>query len=60
MESCEHSALSAKHDLERRFGIKVHSMVNAEDILRAMENGVISSEEHREKLKAYLAQYKGE
>ena len=60
MESCEHSALSAKHDLEKRFGIKVHSMVNAEDILRAMENGVISSEEHREKLKAYLAQYKGE
>ena len=59
MESCEHSAFSAKHDLEKRFGIKIHPMVNAEDILHAMESGVISSEEHREKLKAYLAQYKG-
>ena len=59
MESCEHSAFSAKHDLEKRFGIKIHPMVNAEDILHAMESGVISSEEYREKLTAYLAQYKG-
>ncbi|MBQ8524574.1 MAG: helix-turn-helix domain-containing protein [Clostridia bacterium] len=60
MESAARSSLSAKHDIEKRYGIKIYSIVNADDIVKAIENGVILAGEYFEKLKEYLNRYKGE
>ena len=60
MESSNHSPLSAKHEIEHRYGVKIHPIVNADDIIRAAENGVISAGEHFEKLKEYMKCYNGE
>ena len=59
MERSDHSSLSAKHEIERRYGVKIHPIVNAEDILKAMEGGVITAGDHFEELKDYLKCYKG-
>ncbi len=59
MERSDLSSLSAKHEIEREYGVKIHPIVNAEDILRAMENGVITAGDHFEVLKNYLNNYKG-
>ena len=60
MESTENSSLSAKHEIERRYDVKIHPIVNANDILRAIESGVITAGEYLEKLKDYVKRYKGE
>ncbi len=60
MESSERSALSAKHEIENRYGVKIHPIVNADDIIKATQSGVITAGEYSEKLKAYLKRYKGE
>ncbi len=60
MESADRSPFSAKHEIENRYGVKIHPIVNAEDIIKAMENGVITAGEYYEKLKAYMKRYKGE
>ena len=59
MERSDHSSLSAKHEIERRYGVKIHPIVNVEDILKAMEGGVITAGDHFEELKDYLKCYKG-
>ncbi len=60
MESSDHSSLSAKHEIEKRFGVKIHPIVNTDDIIRAMESGVITAGEYYEKMKDYFKRYKGE
>lgn len=60
MENANHSGLSAKHEIERRYGLKIHSIVNADDIVKAAENGVIAGGEYLEQMKAYMKRYKGE
>ena len=60
MESSDKSSLSAKREIETRYGVKIHPIVNADDIIRAMESGVIASGEYLDKLKDYLKHYKGE
>ena len=60
MECSEHSSLSAKHEIENRYGVKIHPIVNAEDIIKAIENGVITAGEYFEQLKDYMKRYKGE
>lgn len=60
MESAEHSALSAKHEIENRYGVKIHPIVNAEDIIKAIQSGVITAGEYLEKLKDYMERYRGE
>ncbi len=60
MESSDHSALSAKHEIENRYGVKIHPIVNADDIIKATQSGVITAGEYSEKLETYLKCYKGE
>ena len=60
MESSNHSSLSAKHEIENRYGVKIHPIVNADDIIKAIESGVITAGEYFEKLKDYMKRYKGE
>lgn len=52
--------LSAKHEIENRYGVKIHPIVNADDIIKAIESGVITAGEYFEKLKDYMKRYKGE
>lgn len=59
MERFDHSFLSAKHEIENRYGVKIHSVVNAEDILKSFESGVITSAKYHEEMKEYLKHYKG-
>jgi len=59
MERAEQSSFSARHEIENRYGVKIHPIVNAEDILKAMESGVITAGEHFNELKKYLKCYKG-
>ena len=60
MERSDHSSLSAKHEIENRYGVKIHPIVNADDIIKAIESGVITAGEYFEKLKDYMKRYKGE
>jgi len=60
MERSDHSSLSAKHEIEKRYGVKIHPIVNADDIIKATQSGVITAGEYFEKLKDYMKRYKGE
>ena len=59
MESGLDSSLSAKREIESRYGVQIHPIAGAEDILKAMESGVLTAGEHCERLREYLKQYKG-
>ena len=50
----EKSAVQEAYD---EFGVKVYSIVTVEDIIEAIETGVIGGKEHLEALRAYRAQY---
>jgi orotate phosphoribosyltransferase len=51
--------LSARQEIEQAFGVKIHAIVSAEDILRAVEHGVVGGGEHLDALRSYLAENKG-
>ena len=59
MERSDNSLLSAKRIIEKRYGIRIYPIVNADDIIEAMENGVISAGEYADKLKDYMKLYRG-
>ena len=52
--------MSAKHIIENKFGVKIHPIVNTEDIIKSIESGVISANEYLDDMKEYLRHYKGE
>ncbi len=60
MERSDESGFSACHEIEKHYGVKIHSIVTVEDIIRAIENHVIGGEEYLSEMKAYWKQYKGE
>jgi len=60
MERSNHSTLSAKHEIEHRYGVKIHPIVNSDDIIKAIESGVITAGEYFEQLKEYMKRYNGE
>lgn len=51
------NGLTAKEEIEKRFGIKIHSIVTITDIISAMENGVISNTEYLQTMKLYQEKY---
>ncbi len=57
MEKGLTSDLSAVQEVYRDFGIKVCSIVTINDIIAALENGVIPGREHVEAMKAYRKEY---
>ena len=59
MERSEHSGFSACREIEKHYGVKIHSIVTVDDIIRAMERHVIGGEAYLMKIKAYCEQYKG-
>lgn len=60
MERGGSSALSARHEIERAHGIKIHAIVTVEDIIRALEKGVIGGAEYLDALKGYRDEFGGE
>ena len=48
---------SAVQEFEEEFGIKVHSVVTMDDIISAIENGVVEGKEHLEAMKKYRETY---
>lgn len=57
MERALDSELSAVQQAYKDFGITVHSIVTINDIIKAIEDGVIEGKEHLEAMKSYRAQY---
>ena len=58
-ERSESSSLSAKHEIERDYGVKIYSIVDVDDIIHAAKAGVISVGEYMERLEAYKTHYEG-
>ena len=56
-ERSDNYSWSARHEIERRYGVKVHAIVSVDDIIRAMQNGIIGGREHLEAMIRYQEQY---
>lgn len=59
MEKGKHSSKSALQELEKEFGIKIYAIVTIEDIICALEKGVIAGAEYLAPLKKYKEEYGG-
>ena len=59
MEGSSLSGLTARRELEKAFGVRIHAIVTLEDIIRAMKDGVISGREHLDALVQYKTRYGG-
>lgn len=60
MERGSNTALSARHALERQYGVKIHAIVDLDDIIRALETGVIGGREYLDAIRQYREIYGGE
>ena len=57
MEKALNSDLSAVKEAKKEFGIDVYSVVTMNDIIQAIEDGVIEGKEHLAKMYEYRSQY---
>ena len=57
MEIGKGGVKSAVQEVEEEFGIKVHSVVTMDDIIAAIENGVVDGREHLDAMKKYRETY---
>ena len=59
-ERTENQSYSAKSMIEKMYGVRIHSIVDLDDIVRAIDNGIISAGEYSEKIKEDALKYRGE
>lgn len=59
MEKGLHSSMTSTSEIQQEFGIHVFSIVTVDDIICALENGVISGTEYLKPMKEYREQYRG-
>ncbi|MBP1572585.1 MAG: orotate phosphoribosyltransferase [Oscillospiraceae bacterium] len=57
MEKALDSEQSAVQNAFTEFGVKVYSIVTMEDIIKAIEDGVVEGKEYLDAMRAYRAQY---
>lgn len=57
MERDGQAACTAREAIERSYGVQIHAIVTAEDIIRALDNGVIAGAEYLAAMRQYQAQY---
>jgi orotate phosphoribosyltransferase len=57
MEKALDSDMSAVQSAYKDFGVKVYSIVNINDIIKAIEDGVIEGKEYLEAMKNYRSTY---
>lgn len=53
-------SLSARHEIEKTFDVKIHAIVTLNDIIRAVENGIVGGMEHLDAIKRYREKYGGD
>ena len=53
------SKLSARHEIERQFDVKIHAIVTLDDIIYALEKGVIGGQVQLDAMKQYREAYGG-
>lgn len=59
MERGNDPILTAKEELEKTCPVKIHAIVTADDIIRAVEDGIIGGKDHLAALKEYRMEYGG-
>ena len=57
MEKALDSDMSAVQSAYKEFGVKVYSIVNINDIIDAIENGIVEGKEYLSAMKAYRREY---
>lgn len=57
MERGLETSLSAVQEVKKEFGVDVYSIVNINDIISAIENGVIEGKEYLDEMRTYRARY---
>lgn len=60
MEKGNGLSLSARHEIEKTFDVKIHAIVTLNDVIRAVENGIVGGMEHLEAIKRYREKYGGD
>lgn len=60
MEKCTTSRCSARDEIERMYDVKIHAIVTLDDIVCAVEKGVIGGTEYLTAMKQYRKEYGGE
>lgn len=60
MEKSTTSLHSARCEIEKMHDVKIHSIVNLDDIIHAVENGIIGGIEYLTAIKQYREEYGGE
>lgn len=60
MERGNGLSLSARHEIEKTFDVKIHAIVTLDDIIRAVENGIVGGMEHLDAIKRYREKYGGD
>lgn len=60
MEKGNGLSLSARHEIEKTFDVKIHAIVTLNDVIRAVENGIVGGMEHLEAIKQYREKYGGD
>ena len=60
MEKSAASRASARYEIEKLHDVKIHSIVTLDDIIHAIENGVIGGTEYLSAIKQYKEEYSGE
>ena len=48
---------SARHEIEKSYGVKIHAIVTLSVIFRAVENGIVGGSQHMDALKRYQEKY---
>jgi len=52
--------LSARHEIEKMNRVKIHSIVTLDDIIHAMEHGIVGGTEYLDAIRRYRERYGGE
>ncbi len=59
MERGAHPTKTARNEIENDYGVKIHAIVTLDDIILAIEDGVIGGAEYLAAIKQYQTQYGG-
>ena len=60
MEKGGRQSQTARKEIERAYGVRIHAIVTLDDIIRAVENGIVGGMEHIDALRRYKEEYGGE
>jgi orotate phosphoribosyltransferase len=60
MEKSAESSQSARKEIERTYNVHIHAIVTLDDIIRAVENGIVGGMEHIDSIKRYREKNGGE